>query len=109
MCWVTGQCILLWHKLILSLSVQENANVFPWHKFETLHMHKQCKVLGVAIMKNSQPAAIPRPGADRGTTLSAAFLFYFICSQTQTGMAGHTFYLSQLAAGLIGAPLLLQK
>lgn len=24
----------------------------------------------------SQPAAIPRPGADRGSTLSAGFLFY---------------------------------
>jgi len=38
-------------------------------------MHKQYKVLGAAIIKNSQPGAIPRPGADRGTIFSAAFLF----------------------------------
>lgn len=68
--------MLLWHKLILSAGVQKNNNVFPWHSFEILHMHKQCKVLQVAIIKNSQPGAIPRPGADWKSTLSAAFVFY---------------------------------
>lgn len=68
--------MLLWHKLILSAGVQENNNVFPWHDFETLPMHKQCKFLRVAIIKTSQPVAIPRLGADRGSTSSAVFLFY---------------------------------
>lgn len=67
-------------------------------------MHKQYKVLGVAIIKNSQPAAIPRLGADWGTIFSAV---YFICSQTQNWDGRSHVHLNQVVAGVGGAPLLL--
>lgn len=69
-------------------------------------MQKQYKVLGVAIVKNNQPAAVSRPGADRGTIFCAAFLISFV-AKLKTGMAAQALYVNQVVAGVWGAPLLL--
>lgn len=68
-------------------------------------MQKQYKVLGVAIVKNNQPAAVSRPGADRGTIFCAAFLISFV-AKLKTGMAAQA-PVNQVVAGVRGAPLLL--